>query len=520
MAPLSKKIEFSDIPAEVDVMIAKHLEPADLTSLMRTTRPLAELLAPERDHKAMQYSSYYIGNILHWAVLRGENNLAERILKRGLSVDAGVNYFGQTPLHTAARDGRADFTELFLKWGADIEARDSDSETPLWLAARNRNLAVVKILLKEGANAAATRRHPEPVTILNATIENSIDLPRHKQMQLEPVIYHLLNGNPDPSKRSVPDGKTFRLAIDECFPAAIRLLSEAGAESPFAKGFMVQRHMHHAIKRNSPSLIEYLVEMDGTSELSGFLPYAAQYASLPTLRFLANFNPKDFQTQEILDDCLFRAVVGRKTTTVQFLLSCGANTSTLFCLDCNGLGNGTALHRALFVKDKGQLARILISEGSDLNAKDSNGRSPISLAVGSGWRAAGMVKVLIDAGANALETDEYGQTLLHKAVTADIRVILIGKIDETTLFTNVELLLQRGVDINKRDDYGFTVLHCALPVWPRSVIEFLIRSGADPAIKPNGQSLEDLVEGGRYSLKPDRKSEVLEFVTELEGRGN
>lgn len=510
---VKKKVEFSDIPTEIDILIAEHLEPTDLISLMQTARPLAQLLASERDRKAMRYNSNFVGSILHWAVGRGEKNLAERVLKRGLSVDSGVNAYGQTPLHIAARDGQADFTELFLNCGADTEARDHDSETPLWLAARYKNLAVVKILLEKGANAAARRQRPRPVTILHATIENFSNLPRQEKMQLGPIIYHLLNTSSDPSRRSVPDRTTMWLAFKECCAAAIPILLEAGAEFPLPKENMVHINMDHAIRQNSKSMIKYFLQELLNKDLqalnfSAILPYAAQQARLSTLQFLVDFVPETFQTQEIRDNCLYHAVVGHKIETVEFLLSVGANPSALL-----------PLHRALFIKDKGHVARILINAGSDLNAKDPYGRSPLSLAVVSGCKTAGMVQVLIDAGANVLETDGIGQTLLHKAVTAATRSkSLVEKGDETNLFTTVELLLQHGVDINKRNDNGFTALHYAIPVWPRSVLEFLVRSGADPAIKPNEQPLLDLLKDWPNSLKPVQKSEVLEYVTELEGR--
>jgi ankyrin repeat protein len=59
-----------------------------------------------------------------------------------------------TPLHLAAREGRADCAALLLRHGAAVNARNSDKNTPLHFAAgvRQGNAECVKLLLEHGAD--------------------------------------------------------------------------------------------------------------------------------------------------------------------------------------------------------------------------------------------------------------------------------------------------------------------------------------------------------------------------------
>jgi ankyrin repeat protein len=62
---------------------------------------------------------------------------------------------GLTPLHFAARDGRAKEAELLLAAGADVELAEANGIRPLLMALLNNQLAVARLLLMHGADVDA-----------------------------------------------------------------------------------------------------------------------------------------------------------------------------------------------------------------------------------------------------------------------------------------------------------------------------------------------------------------------------
>ena len=90
---------------------------------------------------------------LHWAVHRGDLDLAQRLIRAGAKVNV-KNEYGSTPMSEAAVLGRADLLEALLKAGADVESPNADGQTALMVVARTSQV--------DAAQAAAqTRREGE-----------------------------------------------------------------------------------------------------------------------------------------------------------------------------------------------------------------------------------------------------------------------------------------------------------------------------------------------------------------------
>jgi len=83
------------------------------------------------------------------AALKGQQDLAERLIKKG----ADVNKTGWTPLHYAASSGHLTIISLLLENSAYIDAESPNGTTPLMMAAMYGTPAAVKLLLQEGADA-------------------------------------------------------------------------------------------------------------------------------------------------------------------------------------------------------------------------------------------------------------------------------------------------------------------------------------------------------------------------------
>lgn len=95
----------------------------------------------------------YPGEIVFGIVAEGDNT--GEILRRhaaGENIDVVREEDGCSPLHLAARNGRAEMVRTLLMCGAKIDRRDRDGHSPLHLAAAMKRGPAVRMLLKYGAD--------------------------------------------------------------------------------------------------------------------------------------------------------------------------------------------------------------------------------------------------------------------------------------------------------------------------------------------------------------------------------
>lgn len=112
------------------------------------------------------------------------------------------------------------------------------------------------------------------------------------------------------------------------------------------------------------------------------------------------------------------------------------------------------------------ITSMLIEAGADLNKRDSNQRSVMSLAVQSG--NSDMLDILIDSG---YAVDNSVDRLLHDAAAINrvdlMEILCLGYLD---------------IDVNLVDLHGRTALHVAAIYGHVEVIQFLVSVGGNPDI--------------------------------------
>lgn len=109
--------------------------------------------------------------------------------------------------------------------------------------------------------------------------------------------------------------------------------------------------------------------------------------------------------------------------------------------------------------------KYLAAHGADLNARDSMGATPLTVAIGA--RDSATVKLLLDLGANANTPNGDGLTPLMEAVYRDH-------------VPSVEALLQHGASLTAKDHDGLTPLCVALNSRSFLAATALIKAGASP----------------------------------------
>jgi ankyrin repeat protein len=190
---------------------------------------------------------------------------------------------------------------------------------------------------------------------------------------------------------------------------------------------------------------------------------------------------------------------------VKYLLKNGADVKP------NGSNVATPLHFAAryFRID---LAKILIKHGADINAIDNrNCQTPLEYAITSQYSNdfsddtifindnCNMVKFLIDNGANINAKNSQGQTPLIVAIIEKQYKIAI-------------LLLKKGAEINIQDDYGTSPLFLACSCCNRNsdLIKALLKKGADVNVKTkDGATPLDMASVRSYGTLDDEIQKLL-----------
>jgi ankyrin repeat protein len=131
----------------------------------------------------------------------------------------------------------------------------------------------------------------------------------------------------------------------------------------------------------------------------------------------------------------------------------------------------TPLHHAA---DTGniEIAKVLLSKGADIEARNGDGLTPLHMAVASGRPK--MVRFLLGQGADIEATNEQGDTPLLWGA-------LMG--DWVTSHEAIKVLIQRGANLQARNWDGLNAMELAGEGWNQKVIPLLRRHGLEPDLR-------------------------------------
>lgn len=159
-------------------------------------------------------------------------------------------------------------------------------------------------------------------------------------------------------------------------------------------------------------------------------------------------------------------------------------------LDARG---GYCKHTALAFRDcPDELARWLVGQGADIEARDGYGRTPLHDHAAS-WQ--GRIEILLDLGANIEATDNDADTPLHKAT-------------KSANAEAVRALLRRGARADAHNASNLTPLaaglqHCSnVQIEPMAVIAELLLAADVPRKKGLGDLVKRAFSGERGDHAP------------------
>lgn len=192
---------------------------------------------------------------------------------------------------------------------------------------------------------------------------------------------------------------------------------------------------------------------------------AAKKGDLLNIQEMVRKNPDLVNLKDISGRTpLHWAARNKHLGVAKFLMKSGADANTK-----DNFGN-IPLYYSVWLGKNDEIAECLISNGTDVNFKNSSGASLLFLASREGKEK--IAKLLVKKGADLDQQDVVGKTPLYISVENKYQKI-------------VDLLLSSGARISVNDKFGRSPLHQSSIEGYVKIAELLLASGADINKKDN-----------------------------------
>ena len=351
---------------------------------------------------------------LSLAATNGNGAIVEKILAGREDANAVVSVTGDTAFMIAARTGKTDAIESFLKHGADVNKTNHDGQTALMWAASAKNAAAVKLLTEHKADVNAkthTAPPPKPLdTIFSAP---------YPVGGMTALLFAARQN----------DEATAKILLDA---GANINLGAADGTSPILVAVM---NGHYA-------LANFLLEHGANPNLADGKGRAALYAAVDMRNLEWSTRPAPPEKDAMTELELINALMAHGADLNQRLTKkVPLRGQPSFDGRWANMVGATPFWRAA-QSDDVTVMKLLQAKGADPNIDSTDHTTALMVAAGVGW--------------------SDGQSHGNPAEAPEA----------------IQLCMQWGGDVNAKNDVGYTALHGAAFRGANDVVKLLVEKGA------------------------------------------
>ena len=422
-----------------------------LAAIFNNSDACRELVAGKADTELVDEKG---NTALHYAALTNRSKVC-RVLVEGGANPRVVNKDGNTPLHLQVTPyNDCSLTKLFLKAGADVNARNAKGATALHCAAYVGNADICLVLLMNGADASLRANDGR----------SALDIAKEQGHEL---VRQLMEAEMEETLPQAQDELTKH--EDALWQDIEKVSAEYGAMKE-GRNLKAKQDMADDLLRHYTSYMESLEGLEA-------------YPYFPVLTL---FSPESL-TPEVVD----RLQKGRadinallpksgfhwRGTALAFaaregnaklckvLLDAGAKVN----LSREERGGDSPINCGIFSRNA-EVVRLLLDAGAELDADE--GKNMTELHVAARHSTAKICELLLVAGANPNARDYNANAVLHAACERSSAPRELPDI--------VRMLISAGADVNAVNNCNLTPLHFAAKSANWDVVKILLDAGADP----------------------------------------
>ncbi|XP_044742473.1 ankyrin-3-like [Chrysoperla carnea] len=420
--------------------------------------------------------------ILHLAVEKGHLMIVEEVLKYCPDIN---NQSNRSSLNTAVYSNGEEFkkiVEALLEYGLIVNPENANNPKLLHIAIEKGYLKIVSDLLKYGADVNMLHKLPFFESLCLSPLHRAV---KYKQEEVAKLLMDYKANINAQGK----DGKTpIFYAIENADLKITKLLLADGAnvkDNP--------ELLNLAVKKGYIEIVQALLQHDAeinakTGKTAIF--YAIANADLKITKLLLTNGANVKDNPEPLNIAVEKGYI----EIVEALLQYNADVNAS---DVNGK---TALHLTATLRDfensfgsrtdkdpnvnniKGEIAKLLLNQGANVNAQTKNGETTLHIATQNGYVQ--IVEALLKHKADVNASDVYGKTALHLTATlSDFKDSFRSRTDEDPNVNSkgeiAKLLLNQGANADAQTKNGVTTLHIATQNGYAQVVEVLLEYNAN-----------------------------------------